>query len=168
METIRQFTPEQEDRIAELREATAAERKENAKVLERRTNLESRTIKVGSKVRVNKNSVTIIGHVLNVKDGNYTVSTPQGIIKDVTSSEIQLRYVGDYSNVIIPEALKAFTTKELVEHIQDYSRCHHDDNYYRHSALDKFHECEIRAELMLRPNIKKAPKKLRKLIRSQK
>lgn len=159
MTEFKQYTPEQEAKIAYLRSKNEASRKNKSSLkrlkeyLNQSTHNQIDEISEGTRVFVDKDSATIIGYVLEVKDGLYKISTPYGIMKDLERKYLRKRDYRDLSHVVIPDELKKISTGELLSELRVLTYGYDD---YR----PKFSEDEIRAELRNRPNIHKKRNKV--------
>lgn len=125
-ETIRQFSPEQEDKITRLREEAEQERDKKTRLLEEskaETEWKRRfEIEKGCDCTLTIDGVTIIGTVLEIYEGkhdtSYDVSTPMGVLKNFKrlypSRKIWKKQRVDYSHIKIPEILKPASTQALL------------------------------------------------------
>lgn len=158
--TFKQYTPEQEEKIAMLRKEAEAERwRKSLHKNEPRRYYPS--LQKGSDCTVTIGGMTIIGTVVDMrqtKSGTkvYDISTPAGMIKDFTSSylekrRIRLRIKKDLSRVVVPETLKKMSTPNLIRLLRSMSLDFYYD--YEHYNRYAYTEDQVRAELATRPHI---------------
>jgi len=152
------YTEEQLEKIARLREE-ANKPKSKGFDTSKYNNEWSifRNLKVTDRVTVTIDGVTLIGYVLKVDGDDHTISTPYGVMKNISRSNLRLRYFKDLSHIVIPEELKAITLGELQQELNGRRNgCNYnDEEYWPKSYLSKYSDDEIRAELRTRPNIRK-------------
>jgi len=163
---FKQYTPEQEEKIALLRKQAELEKfnrkKENSNAYRRA--FPTGPLDAGENCTVTMQGITIIGQVTAVRklrsgDIRYDVMTPMGELINLGQFKVKRRYKQDLSHVKIPEALKKISTPDLLSMLNSYRICGYSDE----SHWVRFTDSEIKAELANRPHIPN--KRERKVIR---
>ncbi len=152
---FKQYTPEQEAKIAMLRKEAETQKIKNLwdKTMEER-HAEKFELKVGDPCFVTIDGVTISGYIMEIDSRDkwnklYEIKTPNGRIVDIPARSVSRRFVKDYSNVVIPEALKSMSTPDLLALLRASRQYYEYDDYYKGS----YTEDQIKAELSKRPHI---------------
>lgn len=169
-ETIRQFSPEQEDKLAVLR---AEQKKEKAK-REHDMQLQimneewrkRRQLEKGCDCTVTIDGVTIIGTVLDIRTEKYEtyfdISTPMGALKNFKcespNRKISKRKKHDFSNVVIPESLNPLSTQRLLRMLE-VARVNGYDTIGKWPNFEKISYDQLKAILATRPHISSTKEK---------
>lgn len=185
--SYQRYTPEQQEKIDELRRFAEAEVKAHHEVTEKLKEVRewksSWELEVGDRVYVILEGLTVIGYLVELHKEkkwvkrtrttkeraiveSFDVSTPYGKLKKIERRNLRFRHYRDLSHVIIPEELKEIPTQDLISEVRrDYTGyyANWDDGYYRPPTRD-FSSDEIRAELRNRPSVRRN-KKVKKILR---
>lgn len=157
---FKMYTPEQEEKIAQLRHAAEVEKYH--KQFESKTPTKDRwTLEKGDDCTVRLNGITLVGNILDKRTRTgkygsyitYDISTPLGVLKEFSNSYTEERFVRkrfkiDYSNVKVPEKLKTTYTQKLLWMLS-IARLGGTYEWFN----EKYTYEELKAELATRPHI---------------
>jgi hypothetical protein len=184
------YTPEQQEKIAKLRDETEKDQKLHQECIEYQKELSndsdtnrrksSTELEIGDRVYVDLGGLTVIGYLVELNKEKkwikrtktikekviietFDVSTPYGKLKNIERKNLRYRDYQDLSHVVIPEELKEIPTQDLLTDVRSERVGRYSDDGYRPATHD-FSSDEIRAELRNRPNVRRN-KKVKKILR---
>lgn len=149
------FSPEQQDKIAELRKA-----KENQiSFTQKGDNTYRHKLVEGAPCRFNAEGHTFIGHIKKVYKEGYTryydIDTPAGLMKKIWHGDVWYREVTSYKGDkdLIPKDLYSMTTQKLLNVLKISRLMESSDEDYDYYVKDVYPTWMIKAVLQTRPHI---------------
>ncbi len=165
MTEFKQYTPEQEARIEELRKKEELERKQReAKKHDEQLREQISGLNVGTPVRLDYRSTSFVGYIVKIHKGEsrwkdtFDIISPHGLLEyipkysDGNDFKITKRTVQDMSGVVIPDELKDIHTKTLLKML-NHARMYWWYNEEQIGPPLKIGYDEIKAELANREHI---------------